>query len=243
LKSGFVLVGNVPTQDGSSNTLQPGSLLILDSNGHQVLNLTDSTFLDSPWDLTINDLGDRAHVFVSNAVTGKITRIDLSIPSGGVPSVQNMTVIGDGFAHHTDPAALLVGPTGLAYDPQHDILYVASTGDNAIFAIRQAAGRRNSAGMGTLIYQDNTHLHGPLGLVLAPNGNLITTNGDAVNPDPNQPSEIVEFTVQGQFVGQMSVDTGAGGAFGLAVGVFSKELRFAAVDDVTNSLDVWAFGT
>ncbi len=35
------------------------------------------------------------------------------------------------------------------------------------------------------------HLHGPFGLVLAPNGDLITANGDAVNGDPTQPSELV----------------------------------------------------
>jgi hypothetical protein len=33
--------------------------------------------------------------------------------------------------------------------------------------------------------------------VFAPDGNLITSNGDAVNPDPTQPSEIVEFTKTG----------------------------------------------
>jgi hypothetical protein len=37
-------------------------------------------------------------------------------------------------------------------------------------------------------------LRGPLALALAPNGDLITANGDAVNGDPTQPSEIVEFT-------------------------------------------------
>jgi hypothetical protein len=36
--------------------------------------------------------------------------------------------------------------------------------------------------------------------VFAPDGNLITSNGDAVNPDPTQPSEIVEFTKSGKFV-------------------------------------------
>ena len=45
-----------------------------------------------------------------------------------------------------------------------------------------------------------THLHGPLGLVLAPNGDLITANGDAVNPIPTPPSELVEFTPAGKFV-------------------------------------------
>jgi hypothetical protein len=32
-------------------------------------------------------------------------------------------------------------------------------------------------------------LRGPLALASAPNGNLITSNGDAVHPDANHPSE------------------------------------------------------
>ena len=37
----------------------------------------------------------------------------------------------------------------------------------------------------------------PLGLILAPNGDLIVANGDAVNPVAAQPSELVEFTPEG----------------------------------------------
>jgi len=92
-------------------------------------------------------------------------------------------------------------------------------------------------------YQDNAHLRGPLGLVLAPNGDLITANGDAVNPDPNQTSELVEFTPGGKFVGEFSLDPAPGGAFGLAVTDVGGLLRLAAVDDNTNSLDVWTFQT
>jgi hypothetical protein len=92
-----------------------------------------------------------------------------------------------------------------------------------------------------VIYQDDAHLRGPLGLVLAPNGDLITANGDAVNPDPTQTSELVEFTPKGKFVGELSIDPNPGGAFGLAVTNVGGLLRLAAVEDVTNSLDVWTF--
>ena len=92
-----------------------------------------------------------------------------------------------------------------------DILYVASTGDNAIFAIKNAAKTENDVGKGKAVVQDPQHLHGPLGLVLAPNGDLIASNGDAVNPDPNHPNELVEFTTKGKFVGQFQLDKGAAG--------------------------------
>jgi hypothetical protein len=182
-------------------------------------------------------------VFVSNVLNGVVTRIDLTIPTGGNPSVASMTRIASGYLTRTDPAALVVGPTGLAYDREKNVLYVASTGDNEIFAVSDAARRMTDAGMGHLVYQDDAHLRGPLGLVLAPNGNLITANGDAVNGDPTQPSELVEFTPKGSFVGQFSIDPNQGAAFGLAVSDVNGLVRFAAVEDGTNSLDIWTFNT
>jgi hypothetical protein len=193
--------------------------------------------------LTINDQGDDAQVFVSNVLNGVVTRIDLTIPKVGDPIVQSYTRIASGYLTRPDSAALVVGPTGLAYDAKHDRLYVASTGDNAIFSISDAADRTRDAGMGHLVYMDDAHLRGPLGLVLAPNGDLITSNGDAVNGDPTQPSELVEFTPGGKFVGQFSIDPSQGAAFGLAVSDVGGLLRLAAVEDATNSLDVWTFQT
>ena len=246
LKSGFVIVGNLPaTYDSGGNLLSigQGSLLILDRSGNVVTTLTDSALLDGPWDLTINDQGDKAQVFVSNVLNGVVTRIDLTIPDGGNPVVQSLTRIGSGYLTRADPAALVIGPTGLAYDAKRNILYVASTGDNEIFAISKAGSSSSDGGMGTVVYQDDAHLRGPLGLVLAPNGDLITANGDAVNPDPTQTSELVEFTRGGKFVGEFSIAPNPGGAFGLAVTKEGGLLRLAAVEDVTNSLDVWTFKT
>ncbi|HLJ10297.1 MAG TPA: hypothetical protein VKU82_03870 [Planctomycetaceae bacterium] len=178
LKGGFVIVGNVPTTDGTGATAQQGSLLILDKNGHVVETLTNSKLLDGPWDLTVNDNGVFAQVFVSNVLSGTVTRIDmLVLPGLGKPLVLDETQIASGFTHRTDPAALLLGPTGLAFDAKTDTLFVASTADNEVFAIHNAAFRFSDAGTGKVIYQDSTHLHGPLALVLAPNGDLIVSNG------------------------------------------------------------------
>jgi hypothetical protein len=64
------------------------------------------------------------------------------------------------------------------------------------------------------VYQDAAHLHGPLGLIFATNGNLLVANADpAVSPDPAVPSEIVEFTRRGEFVRQYSVDPNLGSAY------------------------------
>ncbi|WP_395065346.1 hypothetical protein [Paraburkholderia silvatlantica] len=243
LRSGFVLVGNVPTADGK-NVIPPGSLLVINPQGRLVKELKDARLLDGPWDLTVIDGGNFVKVFVADVLNGTVARIDLAIGENGVTELPTSTIVASGYLHRTDPAALVVGPTGLAYDGQRDVLYVASTGDNAVFAIYGAAGANHSGGVGRLIYQDNAHLHGPLALALAPNGHLVTANGDAVNADPQQPSEIVEFTVDGQFVAQMSVDPTPGSAFGLAFGMDSqRHVQFAAVDDNTNSATVWTLRT
>jgi hypothetical protein len=241
LKRGFVLVGNVPAPDGM-NVTAPGSLIILDKNGNVAMTLSDANLLDGPWDLTVSDHGSRADVFVSNVLNGTVTRLDLSVPRHGDNiKVLSETEIASGYTFRTDPAALVVGPTGLAFDDDTDTLYIASTGDNAIYAIKHAAKRHSDAGTGKLIYQDNTHLHGPLALGFAPNGDLLTANGDAVNPDPLNimNSEIVEFTKSGKFVDELQINPTAGGAFGLAVAENGDHVVFAAVNDITNQLEIW----
>lgn len=225
---------------GQEQGVGHGSLLILSRQGNVVGSLSNRQFLDGPWDLTIHDQGDRAQVFVSNALSGTVTRLDLSIDAdGGRLSIISMTQIASGYAHRCDPAALVVGPTGLALDKERDILYVASTGDNAIYSIQHASVTATDHGTGRVVIQDPVHLHGPLGLVRAPNGDLITSQGDAVNPDPKQPSEVVEYTAAGRFVGQLSINASLGSAFGIALRSSDDDLRFAAVDDTLNVLDLW----
>ena len=111
--------------------------------------------------------------------------------------------------------------------PDKDVLYVSSSLDNAVFAISNALERNSSGGSGTMIYSDQKHLHGALAMTIAPDGHLLVSNNDVINQDQNQPSEIVEFTTDGQFVKQLSVDPNQGGSFGLSVyaGQFSTSLR------------------
>jgi hypothetical protein len=238
LSEGVVIVGNLPTSDGTCATAQAGSLLVIDSSGHLAATLTDPS-INGPWDMTTIDRGrGRAEAFVANALDGTVVRLDLKVAAGSV-TIAKATTIASGYMHRCDPAALVVGPTGLVYDPARDTLYVAATEDNKVFAVRHAATTSHDGGTGHVIYEDNTHLHGPLGMALAPNGDLLVANSDVINPDANQPSEIVEFTVEGRFVKQLSVDPAQGGSFGLAVAVSGGTARFAAVDDVTGTLLIW----
>jgi hypothetical protein len=237
LRKGFVIVGSVPSTDGTAATVGPGGLLVIDSAGNLVSTISDPK-IKGPWDMTLLDEGNQAIVFISSVLTGTVVRLDLSVATNGV-TVTKKTVIASGYQHRGDPVAFEVGPTGLVYDPDRDVLYVAATEDNAVFAVQGAATRTSSGGIGTVIYRDMTHLHGPLGMAEAPNGHLLVANSDVINSDPNQPSEIVEFTKQGQFIKQLSVDPAQGGSFGLAVRANEETAFFAAVDDNTATLTVW----
>ncbi len=241
LKSGFVIVGSMPSADGTSATVLPGSILVLNAQGARVAEWTNAQhpLVNGPWDMAVHDEGDHAKLFVSNVLGGTVVRFDLDIHNGNV-TIARAVQIASGYLHRGDPAALEVGPTGLVYDARRDRLYVASTADNAIFAIADAGTSSADAGRGSLVFQDNVHLHGPLGLALGPNGHLFASNSDVINSDPAHPSEIVEFTASGRFIAQLSVDPAQGGSFGLGFLRVSDDIvRFAAVDDNTAAIMVW----
>jgi hypothetical protein len=239
LRGGFVIVGNVPTKDGTSQTISAGALQVIDRHGKSIRAWTDRVLLDGPWDLTIDDHGSTAHIFVSNVLNGTVVRLDVAVTADDV-QLQKKTLIANGYKHAPNAAALVLGPTGLAFDADTGTLYVASTADNAIYAVSNAAHRSGATAKGDRIFSD-PHLRGPLALRFAPNGNLLTANGDAVNADVLHPSEIVEFTRSGQFIREYNVDVSEGGAFGIDAvldqdGDLDGDFNFAAIDDVTNNL-------
>ena len=239
-REGFVVVGNMPAPQGACPGVGAGSLLLLDHNGKMLAQWTDASLLNGPWDLALHEDGGKAQLFVANVLSGAVTRIDLLVSKSGV-SIQKKTQIASGYSHRCDPAALVVGPTGLVYDAREDVLYVASTEDNTIYAVWDAGDTTKDRGPGSVIYQDSAHLHGPLGMAEAPNGHLVVSNSDVINADPNQPSELVEFTKSGEFVAELSLDPAPGGSFGLA---FSKAendvVRLAAVDDNAANITIWS---
>jgi hypothetical protein len=237
LRAGFVLVGNFPSPDGTCGSASAGSILVIDKNGNLVSTITNSA-IQGPWDSTLFDQGSKAKFFVANGLSGTVVRFDLAVTFSGV-TVSSVTQIASGYTHNCDAVTFVDAPTGLVYDAKKDLLYVASTADNSVYAVHDAGDRTHDGGIGKLIYTDAKHLHGPLGMAMAPNGDLLTSNNDVINSDPNQPSEIVEFTVEGKFVKQISMDPAQGGSFGLAVETMGKTVQFGAVDDATNLFLIW----
>ena len=92
--------------------------------------------------------------------------------------MESQTVVASGFAEHTDPGALVIGPTGVALG-WNGTLYVADSANNRIAAVPNALWRDNTFGVPAGSPSPTSSvLDDPLGLVLAPNGNILTVNGN-----------------------------------------------------------------
>jgi hypothetical protein len=240
LRSGWVIVGSLPTSDGTAATAKAGCLIVLDHDGRPVTTLSGDG-INGPWDMTALDFGASAMLFVTNVLNGTVAaggdvvdggtvlRIFLVTPSFGAPFEVSRTVIASGFEERTDPAALVIGPTGVALSFDGS-LYVADTLKNRITAIPLALIRTNSAGTGQTISQGGA-LNGPLGLALAFNGDLLAVNSNDGN--------MVELAPGGQQVAVKAVDVsgqGAGTLFGLAIAPNNAGVYY--VDDGNNTLNL-----
>lgn len=241
LRSGWVIVGSLPTTDGTATTATTGGLIVLDSTGTVRETLTGHG-LDGPWDATALDLGPVAELFVSTVLTGitggqpptthqgSVIRLLLDL-TGQTPHLLDSTVVANDLAVHTDPAALIVGPTGLTLGPNGQ-LFIADTVNSRIAQIPAALFRRTPADAGAPAATVSTdpHLNGPLGLTQAPNGNLLTVNGGDNN--------IVELTTSGTVVTTRNLDPTdppGGALFGLATTAYPPTVYY--VNDDTNTLN------
>lgn len=242
LRSGWVIVGSLPTADGTAATVRAGCLLVLDAWGH-VRETLSGHGINGPWDMTARDSGDQAALFVTNVLNGTVAakghvvnmgtvlRIRLDIPAVGLPHVTSRAIIGSGFSERTDPAALVIGPTGVGLGAD-GTLYVADSLNNRISAIPNALTRTGTAFTGNDVTA-NGAVDDPLGLTIAPNGDILTVNGDN--------GKLVETTPAGAQVAVKKLDTtgtppGAGTLFGLAVAPGGAGVYF--VDDGTNTLNL-----
>ena len=113
--------------------------------------------------------------------------------------------------------------------------------DNEIFALEGAGKTKSDLGTGNVVFSESTHLRGPLGLIIATNGDLITANADpsTVTNSTAGPSEIVEFTKDGHFVRTFSIDSASGSAFALNDLFTKRGIQFSYVDDTEATLTIW----
>jgi len=160
-------------------------------------------------------------------------RFDLRVPHQGTPRIASATVVGKGFAEKTDPAALVIGPTGVGLG-QNGTLYVADTLNNRIVSIPNALEREDAASAGQHILSANGSLNAELGLVIAPNGDILTVNGANGNLVEIMPNGMQIAT---KLISTMGNPPGAGCLFGLAVVPNGSGVYF--VDDCTNQLNLF----
>jgi hypothetical protein len=256
LRTGWVIVGSLPTSDGTSATAQAGCLIVLDSQGNTVETFYGS-LINGPWDMAYRDDDQHAVLFVTNVLNGTVAamgsvvnqgtviRVNLSVSESQMPVLNSLTVIASGFSEHTDPAALVIGPTGLGLSPSEQfdfdwdhedgsVLYVADTVNNRIAVIDRPFTRHAPSGNGKTLTMGGA-LNGPLGMTVAPNGHIITVNGGDGNA--------VETTAFGHQVFVRQLDNtpapppglpGSGALFGV---LFDPEQGLIFVDDATNTLN------
>jgi hypothetical protein len=251
LRSGWVIVGSLPTSNGQAATAQAGCLIVLNDQGKAVETISGGA-INGPWDMTAFDAGGLAVLFVTNVLNGTVAangatvdggtvvRLLLAIPNQDsdrdedAPREIVRTVIASGFGERTDPNALVIGPTGVGLG-SNGTLYVADTLASRIAAIPQALFGIAGPGAGQTVSQGGA-LNGPLGLAIAPNGDILTVNaGDG---------HLVETTPAGAQIAVETLDStpappglpGSGALFGLAVAPGGSGVYF--VDDATNTLNL-----
>jgi hypothetical protein len=243
LKSGWVIVGSLPAKNGAPKNMKAGCLIVINPSGTPVETISGSP-INGPWDMTAADHGSTAALFVSNVLNGTVkakgktvhggtvVRVGLSIPSTGMPAVTSETVIGKGIPEHSDPSALVVGPTGVGLSKGK--LFLANSVANAIGVIANAMTRGSAMVPKTIT--KGQHLNDPLGLAIAPNGDVLTANGGD--------GKLIETSPSGKQVATKTLDntpmppgpSGAGTLFGLAITPSHNGIYF--VDDGNNTLNL-----
>ena len=214
---------------------------MLNSDG-RVVETFHGHGINGPWDMTAVGGRSVSALFVTNVLNGTVAataRWSAAARCCGyrhhagtrAAPADRDTTIGSGFPQETNSSALVIGPTGVGLG-RNGTLYVADTLGNRIAAIPNALLRRGSAGTGLTVSR-NGALAGPLGVAIAPNGNILAVN--SLN------GKLVEIKPNGSQVAVKKLDTsgsppGAGALFGLAVAPSGNGVYF--VDDATNTLDL-----
>jgi len=237
---GWVIVGNLPSGNGMADTASGGCLLVLDSNG-TVRKIFRGHGIRGPWDATAVSRGNLAALFVTNVLNGTaaakgavvyrgtVLRLGLWFGPGQPPVIKSVTKIGSGFAEASNQTAFVLGPTGVGLGP-NGALYVADTDTSQVTWIPDALFRTTSAGLGSQLTSGGW-LNMPLGLAVAPNGDVLTVNGGN--------GRIVETSPTGtqlasRFLDRSGSPPGAGALFGIAVAPYGAGVYY--VDDAANTL-------
>jgi hypothetical protein len=243
LPGGWVVVGSLPTINGGNvPEIDPaGCLILLNDDGTPVETISNKNLV-GPWDMTLKATSTRATLFVANALGGQptintgppivtrstVVRFELSLSSTHPPHLVGGTIVGSGFPWIADHAVVVLGPTGLALG-RNGTLYVDDAETNTVSAIPGAMSRTDAVNYGSSIISSGGALNSPLGMTLAPDGDLLVLNGNNGNA--------VEITPAGtQIATRTLIKNGAGDLIGLAVTPSGRGIEIS--DDGANALDL-----
>jgi hypothetical protein len=153
-----------------------------------------------------------------------------AVPKSGPPLLINTSVVASHFPERIDPAALVIGPTGVAFDELTGNLYAADSLDNLIAVIPEALFRLPDAGIGKTFSQGGS-LNDPLGLTLV-GRHLFTAKGNE--------GDIIEFnTITGKQVDIDLADASGGPPPGSGALFWLWAMNSAVyfVDNATNTFN------
>jgi hypothetical protein len=240
LNGGWVVVGSTPSANGMAANAKAGCLIVLNRNG-QVTETLRGHGINGPWDSTVVQSGRVADLFVTNVLNGgvqkttsvvnegTVLRLTLLLRPGHAPRWVSTTKVASGLPEQQNSSAFVLGPTGVGIG--RNWLYIADTQDSTITKVDHPVLRPGSAGPGATVTSGGD-LNAPLGLAIAPNGDILTVNGND--------GRIVETTPGGAQIAAKYLDRtapaplGAGALFGLAVKPGGTGIYF--VDDDMNNL-------
>jgi hypothetical protein len=243
LNDGYVVVGSLPVTEQGTGTPEAGCLIVLNSAGVPVETWAGHG-INGPWDMTSVQLfGSFAQLFVTNVLNGTVAaggnqvnqgtvlRLSVFEPAGRPPLLLGTTTVATGFPEELNSSALVLGPTGVALEP-NGTLYVADTVQSRIAAVPFATSRFFPASGGGVTVSQGGSLNAPLGLAVAPGGDLIAVNGNDGNA--------VEVTPFGTQVDTRTIDPfdSGGDLFGLAIAPSGRGILFVDDNGAANTLDL-----
>jgi hypothetical protein len=200
---------------------------VISANGSLMTNITGPP-LDRPFgQIFAQPLHASPAFYESNAADGSVERINLG-------ATFTFTQVASGMAvNHGKPGSIL-GPSGLAYDPKIDTLYVVDGAADKVGAVYAISNVSTSPSMHTVF--SGAPLDGPISSALLYNGNLVV--GNTLNP--NGKNLMVELTPKGKVLDVRNVDKGTAGAiFGMvATGTNAADTKIYFNDDNDNNLQV-----
>jgi hypothetical protein len=216
---------------------------VISSSGKLVQNIKNSNF-DRPFgQIYAQPTSGSPAFYASNAGNGTIVRVNLG-------STFTYDVIAKGFAvNHGKPGSIF-GPSGLAYNPSGDKLYIVDGTNNTVVVFSNVSsipaggivvGKDGKSFSGpyaddaSLLYSGSP-LNGPISSALLANGNIVVGN----TTNPSGQNIMVEISPSGQLMATRNVDKGAPGAiFGMvATGSSADDTKLYFNDDNSNNLQV-----